>query len=89
MKKLFLYAAIVVMTSASATLAIPPHTATNGTSEPVLATDGAFRDGIYLGRLSAVSGQPRRAPIGRWSTEQDRARFAAGYRLGYEHGEVR
>jgi hypothetical protein len=45
--------------------------------------DGAFRDGLYLGKLTAESGQPLHPAIGRWSTEQDRARFTAGYRLGY------
>jgi hypothetical protein len=47
------------------------------------ASDGAFRDGLYLGRLSGEGGQPSRLAIGRWSTDQDRSMFAAGYHRGY------
>ena len=49
-----------------------------------LATDGAFRDGLYLGRLSAQQRLPRRLVIGRWSRPQDRVSFIAGYRRGYD-----
>ena len=48
-----------------------------------LDSDGAFRDGLYLGKLAAESGQPLRLAVGRWSTEQDRAMFTAGYKRGY------
>jgi hypothetical protein len=51
--------------------------------EASFAADGAFRDGLYLGKLTADSGQPFRPGIGRWSSEQDRAMFSAGYRRGY------
>jgi hypothetical protein len=53
------------------------------TSEARLANDGAFRDGLYLGKLAAKGGQQSRLTIGRWSTQQDRSQFAAGYRRGY------
>jgi hypothetical protein len=52
-------------------------------SEAGLAADGAFRDGMYLGRLAAQYGQPPRAAVGRWSTDKDRFMFTAGYRRGY------
>ena len=52
-------------------------------SEAALAVDGAFRDGLYVGRLSAEGGRSLHPPVGRWSNERDRASFAAGYRLGY------
>jgi hypothetical protein len=48
-----------------------------------LVSDGAFRDGLYLGKLAAHSGQLLRPAVGRWSTNQDRATFLAGYRRGY------
>ena len=48
------------------------------------ATDGAFRDGLYVGRLAAESRQPLRPQIGRWSSDQDRSSFVAGYRRGYD-----
>src|SRR5258708_15241208 len=47
-----------------------------------LAVDGAFRDGLYVGRLSAEGGRSLHPPIGRWSNERDRASFTAGYRRG-------
>jgi len=48
------------------------------------SADGAFRDGLYLGKLDAERGQPLRSAVGRWSTDQDRSMFAAGYRRGYD-----
>lgn len=48
-----------------------------------LAADGAYRDGLYMGRLAAQSGRPLRPVTGRWSTSQDRASFAAGYTRGH------
>jgi hypothetical protein len=47
------------------------------------ATDGAFRDGLYVGRLAAEGGRPPHPQIGRWSNEHDRTSFVAGYRRGY------
>jgi hypothetical protein len=49
-----------------------------------LAADGAFRDGLYLGRLDAGLGRPLHPAVGRWSNEKDRASFLAGYRRGYD-----
>ncbi len=85
MTKFFSYAAILIGLSASATLALSPRTVNPTTSEGALfAADGAFRDGLYLGKLSAQQGQPPRLAIGRWSTEHDRSLFTAGYRRGYD-----
>jgi len=56
----------------------------NPASEAQLATDGAFRDGLYVGRLAAEGGRPMRPHIGRWASEKDRASFVSGYRRGYE-----
>src|ERR1700692_1803372 len=53
-------------------------------SEAQFAADGAFRDGLYFGRLAAEHGEPMRPSIGRWSTAHDRSTFSAGYRRGYE-----
>jgi hypothetical protein len=84
MTKSFTYAAIVIGLSATATLAISPRAVKPGTAaEALFANDGAFRDGLYLGKLTAKGGQPLRPAIGRWSTDQDRAMFTAGYRRGY------
>jgi hypothetical protein len=84
MTKFFSYAAILVALSASATLAISPRTAKpDTTAEASFAADGAFRDGLYLGRLAAENGQTPRPAVGRWSAEHDRSMFTAGYRRGY------
>jgi hypothetical protein len=48
-----------------------------------LDTDGAFRDGLYVGRLAAESGEPYRPLVGRWSSDADRASFRKGYLSGY------
>ena len=48
-----------------------------------LAGDAAFRDGLYLGKLARTAKTPMRPPVGRWSTEKDRASFVTGYRQGY------
>jgi hypothetical protein len=55
-------------------------------AEALLATDGAFRDGLFVGRLSAEWGRAPRPTIGRWSSERDRASFVAGYQRGYKQG---
>jgi hypothetical protein len=84
MTRFFNYTAIVICMGAAATLAISPRTAKPSTTAEVLfANDGAFRDGLYLGKLAAKDGPPLRIAIGRWSTDQDRAMFTAGYRRGY------
>ena len=51
--------------------------------EAQMATNGAFRDGLYTGRFAAELERPGAAPIDRWSREQDRESFAAGYLRGY------
>jgi hypothetical protein len=47
------------------------------------ATNGAYRDGLFVGKLSAKRGAMSRAPIGRWATAEERASFTAGYQRGY------
>jgi hypothetical protein len=46
-------------------------------------TDGAFRDGFYLGRLAAEHGAETHVAIGRWATPKDRTSFTVGYQQGY------
>ena len=81
----YLYAlALVICVGTTAMLAASNHNVkSNPSLETGLASDGAFRDGLYLGRLAAESGQAPRLAIGRWSADQDRSMFAAGYRRGY------
>jgi hypothetical protein len=86
MDKLFTYAlAIAVCLGTTALLTNNGGAARQQqNADAPLATDGAFRDGLYLGRLAAEAGRPLRPPVGRWSNPRDRASFAAGYRLGYD-----
>jgi hypothetical protein len=76
--------AVVVSLGTTAVLANNNRSITAPASaQTLLDSDGAFRDGLYLGKLAAESGQPMRPGVGRWSTERDRATFASGYRRGY------
>ena len=54
-----------------------------------LINDAAYRDGLYLGRLAHAAKRQTRPPIGRWSTEKDRASFVAGYREGFGEEHAR
>jgi len=45
--------------------------------------NGAFRDGLYLGRLAGERGSEPHAAIARWASAEDRASFAKGYQQGY------
>lgn len=46
-------------------------------------TNGAFRDGVYLGRLDAANGNPAHVAAGRWAHTTDRKAFSIGYQQGY------
>jgi len=84
MEKLFTYT-LAIAVCLGTTVLLTNHGASRQeqSSEAALAADGAFRDGLYVGRLSAEGGRSLHPPIGRWSNERDRASFTAGYRLGY------
>ena len=85
MTKLITYALTIAMCmGTTALLAISNRTATASTnSEAHFASDGAFRDGLFLGKRAVELGQSVHPAVGRWSSEQDRAMFLAGYRQGY------
>jgi len=48
------------------------------------AADAAFRDGLFLGRLAASTGEFRHVCVGRWASSGDRDLFRAGYEAGYQ-----
>jgi hypothetical protein len=87
MDKIFTFTlAFAVCLGTAAVLANRRHAAASAQSvEAQRATDGAFRDGLYVGRLAAEQGRPLRPQIGRWSNDRDRASFVAGYRRGYDN----
>lgn len=86
MNKLSKYAlAFVIALGANGLLAYSSFKVTpEATQAERLATDGAFRDGLYLGMLAARNAEPLRPAVGRWSTERDRSTFIAGYTRGYQ-----
>jgi len=86
MKKLSAYVFVVVLClGATALLATNGQTSKPSQgSEERFAADGAFRDGFYLGKFAAEHAQQSRPCSGRWSTEQDRSMFTAGYHRGYQ-----
>ena len=47
-------------------------------------TDGAYRDGLFLGKFAAERGDTPHIAVARWSTVADRASFTAGYQRGYK-----
>ena len=59
------------------------RTSKNPSIEVQEANDASFRDGLYVGRLARSAGRSTRPPVGRWSTEKDRASFLRGYQQGY------
>lgn len=75
--------ALAIAAGANGMLANSSFRFTQDSEAARLATDGAFRDGLYLGKLAARNAGPLRPAIGRWSTEQDRSMFTAGYERGY------
>ncbi|HVN19343.1 MAG TPA: hypothetical protein VMU05_11235 [Dongiaceae bacterium] len=52
--------------------------------ETRMLSNAAYRDGLYLGKLARAAKREMRPPVGRWSRAEDRASFAAGYRLGFK-----
>jgi hypothetical protein len=47
------------------------------------ATNGAYRDGLYLGKLDAENGNEQHIATGRWPGAEDRGSFSDGYRQAY------
>jgi hypothetical protein len=43
------------------------------------ATNAAFRDGLYVGKLDAARGNVIHLAVARWSTKENRTAFAEGY----------
>jgi hypothetical protein len=90
MTRFLTYAAIVICLGTTAMLGNSKRTInSNASVDAQLDADGTFRDGLYLGRLAAESSQQPRPEVGRWSTDQDRTTFTAGYRRGYNQALAR
>jgi hypothetical protein len=84
MKIILTYALAILFAGTSAMLVQRDMATRRGQSvDAQMAGDAAYRDGVYLGKLAHTAKSPMHPLIGRWSTEKDRASFAAGYRQGY------
>jgi hypothetical protein len=49
----------------------------------VKQSDAAYRDGAYQAKIDVEKGRKAHFSSGRWSTDQDRASFIAGYEHSY------
>lgn len=84
MQRLLTYVLAMGCVGTSAMLVQRDVTVRHKQSVDVLLTnDAAYRDGLYLGKLARDAKRPMHPPIGRWSTEKDRASFTAGYQQGF------
>jgi hypothetical protein len=85
MKGLSLFALAIVVGMAAASVFQVNHLRNFPVAQENVkqTTDGAFRDGLYLGRLAAERGSEAHIAVARWATAQDRASFTAGYQRGY------
>jgi hypothetical protein len=91
-KKLSVYISLGVIPFGVATVGLvskASHAKHVSTVDAAQETDGAFRDGFYLGGLDAEDAREVRPSVGRWSDPKDRALFLAGYQRGYEEARAK
>jgi len=84
MKTFLTFALVIALGTGTAFMLAPnhskPHANPTGSAQLI---DGAFRDGLYLGRLAVERGGEHHVSVGRWASAQDRSAFSAGYEQGY------
>lgn len=51
--------------------------------------DGAYRDGLYLGKLDAEHNRTYHVATGRWATAKDRQEFLNGYNRSFSDASLR
>jgi hypothetical protein len=85
MRRLLCVLALLLCAGAAATLlsGIRQDASLSATKDAADAINGAFRDGLYLGKLAAERGSEIHIASGRWAMDQDRASFSMGYEQGY------
>jgi hypothetical protein len=85
MKRFSLLASVIALCVGTASMVFSNHSKQllSPGEDVAQITNGAFRDGLYLGRLAAKRGAEPRIATGRWATSEDRSSFTSGYRLGY------
>ena len=84
MKTLLLYAfSIIVSGAAIAMLNTGAFYSSRMAVKTGSASDAAFRDGLFLGRLDGARGRKPHLASGRWAGDSDRRSFVAAYLQGY------
>ncbi len=86
MKRLSLYVFAIALTlgiAASLLTGVAARSTQSATSRIYQATNAAFRDGLYVGKLDAAQGNRPHVGSGRWGADQDRRAYVAGYQRGY------
>ena len=83
MTRLALFASVIVLGMGTAVLHNSHHSNLSVNPDIIQNADGAFRDGLFVGKLAAERGVAPHVLSGRWATEADRASFRAGYAQGY------
>ena len=82
MQRILAYVLAMGCVGTSAAVLVSHDTTLQDKAMVELNNDAAYRDGLYLGRLAQAENRTLRPPVGRWSTEKDRASFAAGFQQG-------
>ena len=85
MKRLSLFASVIALGMGTASMlhGDRPVAYFSANDNVAQTTNGAFRDGLYLGRLAAERGIPQHVARGRWATAEGQASFTVGYESGY------
>ena len=91
MKKLFVLTIVIALCLSAAAIiqSFGSNASQNSSVGASQATSGPFRDGLYLGKLTAESGGQAHISSGRWATEADRASFTAAFQQGHHDELVR
>jgi hypothetical protein len=82
MKKQSLLALAAVLSVGVGLMARSSHSVRETSN--IRQADAAYRDGTYLAKIDVEKGRKAHVSSGRWSTDQDRASFIAGYEHSYK-----
>ena len=89
MKKFSLYVLVIALSAGSAaTVQKVMRTKADSKLSASMHTNGAFRDGLYLGKLAARNGEQPHVAIARWATDEDRSAFREGYERGFSQALI-
>jgi hypothetical protein len=84
MKKVALSSLVLLVMTAPAFTFRIGRTPVTSTTQAALITNAAYRDGLFVGRLTAEDGGPHRVSTGRWANREDQSNYAKGYEQAYQ-----